>query len=641
MYRFFLANGFFLFSFGLITVFSCQVAMAQTEEEMKILEMFYKTKDLVVSATRYPKSISQVAENISVITAEEIEMMNAHTLGDVLTKVPGIYIISSYDFGSPAQVAVQGSENWHVLFLLDGIPLNFMAAGAVSTNIIPVGIIDRIEIIKGPASSAWGSSLGGVVNIITKQAGYKQRPAGSVRASYGERNTQDYRAEISGRAGPLGYFLFADRQDSDFLACSRYIDNYSLYSNFKVSISKNVDLGLNIGYGEPRLGQGNFPSIDFTSKTISRSFFAKAYLEAAPARGINLSLSFYSLRQKYVQVNSTLGLGKYGYTRELYMESNYDEETEGGNGKLVIEGDMHTTVIGVDFDSGKLDQTIDAGPFLQSIGAPAVSITNPEIKKWAIYANDTIVIDRWSVTPGIRYDYDNITGSFISPSIGVTYQLGEDSILRGSVARGFTTPPLSWTSGGGLFLDPNPSLEPENVWSYQAGAESKAAKYLWLKASLFRHDLENVMKKEYYPGEPLNGLFVNKEESRRQGIEVEIETMPVYNLSLVAGLAYVNIKYSDRPGVAEKYTYNIGVRYDDKKNFNAYILGRYVHEDRDNTYYNDFIWDMNLNKVILSTEYISTEVFVSAHNIFNGSQHDVSDRKNPERWLEAGIRIKF
>ena len=61
-------------------------------------------------------------------------------------------------------------------------------------------------------------------------------------------------------------------------------------------------------------------------------------------------------------------------------------------------------------------------------------------------------------------------------------------------------PPLSWTSGGGLFLDPNPSLKPEKVWSYQAGVESAALRYLWAKATVFRHELENALKRAPFAG---------------------------------------------------------------------------------------------------------------------------------------------
>ncbi|MDY6863929.1 MAG: TonB-dependent receptor plug domain-containing protein, partial [Thermodesulfobacteriota bacterium] len=188
---------------------------------MKTLRMFYKEEDLVVSPTRHPKPLSYAAENISVITAKEIEEMNAHTVAEVLNRIPGLFINFNRDFGSGSLLYIQGSEERHVLVLLDGISWNFMASGGAETNSIPVGIIKRIEVIKGPGSSAWGSSLGGVVNIITKGVGDTKRPAGSIRPSYGEGNTQDYRGEISGKAGSVGYYLFTGRQDSEGLRSSR------------------------------------------------------------------------------------------------------------------------------------------------------------------------------------------------------------------------------------------------------------------------------------------------------------------------------------------------------------------------------------------------------------------------------------
>ncbi|MBA4395604.1 MAG: TonB-dependent receptor, partial [Desulfobacca sp.] len=146
---------------------------------MEVLRLFYKEKDLVVSATRHPKPISQVAENITVVTAKEIEEMNAHTVAEVLNRIPGLFVVFSQgigSFGSTSLLQIQGSEERHVLVQVDGITWNFLNSGAAETNSIPVGIIERIEVIKGPASSAWGSALGGVVNIITKPAGTAARP---------------------------------------------------------------------------------------------------------------------------------------------------------------------------------------------------------------------------------------------------------------------------------------------------------------------------------------------------------------------------------------------------------------------------------------------------------------------------------
>src|SRR4030067_1926321 len=92
MYRFCLQAIISHFCFILFFFFFYHPAYAQIEEEMKILRMFYKEEELVVTPTRYPKPISQVAENITVITYKEIESMNTHTLTEVLNTIPGIQV---------------------------------------------------------------------------------------------------------------------------------------------------------------------------------------------------------------------------------------------------------------------------------------------------------------------------------------------------------------------------------------------------------------------------------------------------------------------------------------------------------------------------------------------------------------------
>ena len=646
MRSYFLKPSCFLCSFLVCMLTFCHSALAQSAYEMQVLRMFYREKDLVVSPTRHPKPISQVAENIAVITAQQIEEMNAHTVAEVLTRVTGLFVNFNQDFGAVSLTHIQGSEQRHVLVLLDGVQWNFLNSGAAETNSIPVGIVERIEVIKGPASSAWGSSLGGVINIITKQAGNTESPTGTVTASYGESSSQDHRAQASGKAGPVGYYLFAGKQKSDGLVPSRSFDNDTLYSKLAIPISKNTAAQLSIGYSEPRIQLGDYPSGDITQTAVSRTFFAKTSLSTRFNEALHLEASLDHFKQKSTLTSDALGLGFSGAAGELFSETTYDEETTGGSGKLVWTQGVHTAVFGVDINSWNLDQTINAGSVLQAMGVPTTSTTYPDIDRWAVYANDTIVMDRWSITPGIRYDDNNISGSFVSPSLGATCRLGEHSILRASVAKGFTLPPLSWTSGGALFLDPNPALDPEEVWSFQAGFESSAAKYLWLKGTAFRHELKNALTFIPFGAGPptFNDLVVNKGEIRRQGLELEVETFPVHNLSLLAGFAYVDLKPANESGSTELYSYLLGIRYDDKKSFRALLFGRYVWWDLDSVWqasYDDFIWDLNLNKRIYARAKTSAELFFTAHNLFNGSQYTFGDSKNPDTWLEAGIRVKF
>ena len=305
---------------------------------------------------------------------------------------------------------------------------------------------------------------------------------------------------------------------------------------------------------------------------------------------------------------------------------------------------IHSVVAGLDASFGDLDQTIETGPALQSYGAPEISKTNPGIDKWAVFANDTITVGKFSITPGLRYDHNSVTGSFTSPSLGATYSFTKKTILRAAVARGFTVPPLSWTSGGGLFLDPNPSLNPEKVWSYQAGIESSLTDLLWVKATVFYHELDDAFVKELYAAGPpsYNDLILNNGEIKRLGFELEAETAPLYNISAKAGFAYVE-KNTDDTSLTN-YAANLAIKYDDKRSFMALLAGHYIWWDlpaEDMAKYSTFIWDLNMRKKIYSYGRVNTELFLTGHNIFSGAQYSRGEYKNPGRWIEAGIRVKF
>jgi vitamin B12 transporter len=624
--------------------------MSAAELTKKELLLFWDEKDLYVqSATRHEKPISQAAENMTVITAKEIRDMNAHTVAEVLNRVTGVFVdFAGQDFGSASLLHIQSSTHpsgpeRHVLVLLDGIEWNLLTDGHAETNSIPVGIIDRIEVIKGPASSSWGSSLGGVINIITKDVGNTSLPSGTLSASYGKSSTQDYRAELSGEAGPVGYYLYAGKQESDGLRNNRSFANYNLYSKFSIPVSRDLKLGLTVGYSDPHLTSFELPApYDFTARLFFRTLFVTGSLEANVAPELTLNVSLRTFKQKGGQLNNVLSTG------ELILNNITDEETTGGTAQLICKHGPHTAVLGLDASHGRDDQTLE-GVFSSS--------SSSAIDKWAVFANDTIAIGRFSLTPGIRYDHNNITGSFVSPSLGATYKLAEKTILRASLARGFTIPPLSFTTGGAYFLDPNPNLKSESVWSYQAGVESGICDYLWIKATAFYDELSDAIVKQYFSGGPpgctgtaCNDIMENKGSMRRKGAEFEAETAPVHNLSLKAGFAFVNT--SPRPEDENAtfgentYEYNLALKYEEAGKFMAELFGHYIWWNLNDPLanlpkYNAFVWDLNLRKRIYTSEKRSVEVFLSGHNIFNGSQYTGVIAQNPGRWVEAGLRLKF
>jgi len=628
MYRVF-QNKSFLFLCSILTIlYFCPQAFAQSEEEMKILKMFYKEDELVVTPTRYPKPISQVAENMTVITYKEIEAMNAHTLTDVLNTIPGIQMDIRGGPGSGANVRIQGSEFMHVRVIIDGVTVNNLSDSFADVSAIPVQNIERIEIIKGPASSSWGSSLGGIINIITKSPDDSRKIGGTFSASYGERKTGDYRAEVSGKVGKFGYYIYGGNLLSDgFRPTTDFYEN-NLYTKMRWDMTDRVSLIFTFGYNKGNRGMMEDPYFDLLQRNNFEYLFSTLSLNYAITDEADLELSLRTSRQ-----NSELFLNQLSTGADLGVTTT-DERNNGASAKLTWRKGAHTVVVGGDFDDGELKSNVFTG------------VTH-DLEKWAFFANDTIVVNKFTFTPGIRYDHTNTNGDFVSPSLGITYKIDEKTLLRAYGARGFSIPPPSLTYGTGFFYVPNSDLKMEKVWSIQAGIESTALTYLWLKTTLFRHNISDTIDTEQLPDGTFT--FVNKGKQRRQGFEIEAKTIPVYNTSLFGGFAFIDAKDRDtreRLLNVPRYTYDIGIQYNDNKSFKALLKGHYIWWNADpslNGKYSAFIWDLNLiKKVYVYTDNKKTvEIFLTAHNIFNGSQYSIDVFKNPRRWIEGGMRFKF
>ena len=601
-------------------------ARAQSDDEIKVLQTFYEERDLAETPTRHPKPVSHVAENITIVTSREIEEMNAHTLADVLFQITGVQVDSRGGPGSTSSARIQGSEFRHAVVIIDGVTLNNLSDNFADIAALPAQIIERIEIIKGPASSSWGSSLGGVIHVITKGGVKSRKGGGMFSASYGEKNTGDYRAEVSGKVADLSYYLYGGNLVSDGLRPNTSFYSNNLYSKLRWALSPKANAAFTFGYNKGSRGEGEFPDFDLSFDNTFEYLFSTLSLNYALTDTADLSASLRTSRQHAEHINNSLSTG------ENLSNGIFNDKSSGGTLKFTWKSSLHDVVSGFDYDYGELESNNITGR-KQSLG------------RWALFLNDTITVGKFSLTPGLRYDHTSTNGSFVSPSLGVTYSLGAKTVLRAFAARGFNTPPLSATFGTGTFSVPNPDLTMEKVWSVQAGIESTALKYLWLKATLFRHDIRDAIFSEMLG----DGTFmdVNKDRQRRQGFEVELKTVPVYNIALSAGLAFTDATSRDTGEVLQnvpRYTYDVGVHYNDNKSFRALLKGHYIWWNEvsiANGQYNAMIWDLSLTKKVLSSAKVNAEFFFIAHNIFNGSQYDQDPFRNPRRWLEAGLRFRL
>ncbi len=625
-------TAFVLFLIFILSPFSTP-AFAMSEEEKSFLLMYFKEDEIqVISATRSLKSITRIAENVEVVTKEDIELMNAHTLGDVLNTVNGVQV--SFGGGSPGSIAnaqIQGSRVDHVVILIDGVRISDLSGGFADADLIPVQMIDKVEVIKGPASSVWGSSLGGIVNVITKTpSGDGTR--GVISGSYGERNTGDFRAELSGKKDQIGYYLYSGRLQTDGLTTHDISSRNSLYGKLSYDFSKDTVVTYSLFYNKARNQGGDFEAFGLSFDTQDEVLLSSLGVKSRLSDTISVDVS--ARAEQKLSSGTTTDL-----VEGTVTPSNLQDNKYGASVKGEFRQGIHSLVFGGDYD-------------LYRVKGSYFGDTKFDEHIAAAYLNDTISLGRFTVIPGLRVDSVDVDGTSLksntlSPSLGATYEIADKTILRGVVARGFNIPAVTFLYASGPFFVNNPDLKLEKVWSYQLGVETGALKYLWLKVSGFRHDIRDAITREDISIDEGTWTYINRDRVRRQGLEAAIKTVPIYNFTLSAAASFIHTE--DRETGEEisgnpTYTYDIGLQYDDKKSFRALLKGHYIWWNASadfNAKYNGFIFDFNAIKTVYRGNSYSAEVFLTMHNLFNGAQYWIENYKNAERWIEGGLRVKL
>lgn len=193
-----------------------QVYAAETEHtEMAADEELptYSLGEVVVTATRKKDRINEVPANITVITAKELEKRNVFSIREALTREAGIYISPTADVKNG--VSLRGYSGSDLLVMYNGQPLNDSFDGAVNWDSIPLESVERIEIVRGAASSLYGGhAVAGVINIISKKA-EKNGIHGSASLSYGSNNTWKRGLQVTGGQGRLSFRAGYEKRTTD------------------------------------------------------------------------------------------------------------------------------------------------------------------------------------------------------------------------------------------------------------------------------------------------------------------------------------------------------------------------------------------------------------------------------------------
>ena len=430
-------------------------------ENFTLAESQELLETVVVTATRTPKLLKDVPIITRVISAEEIERADVVHIGELLeTELPGLEF--SYSMNQQVSLNMQGFGGNSVLFLVDGERLAGETLDNIDYNRLNLDNVARVEIVKGAASSLYGSNaVGGVVNIITKEP--SEPWSVNVNTRYSTLGEKVGSLSAGFRAGKLSGLTNAQYVQSDSIPLKNDGDYSKIYGSWNYNIKQqliykptdNLKFTGKAGY----YFRQRDASEDVKDNYRDFSGSLKAEYDFGESDNLTLSYTFDQYDKSDFLVASRRDVREYSNVqhnvRALWSHS------FGENDNIVFGGDfMRDYLLSYQFEDGAKTQY--TGDLFGQLD-------------W----NPT---ERLNFVSGLRFDYFSDRGLFhASPKLGAMYKIGNCS-LRGSYAGGFRAPSLkemymSFNMANIFMIYGNPDLEPEESHNFSLSAEYMSRRY--------------------------------------------------------------------------------------------------------------------------------------------------------------------
>lgn len=554
-------------------------AMPFSSHAIEISEDAVQLQTIVVTASSQAVDIKKAPASISVITSEEIEKQPVGSLAELLSKVPGVTGGISPS-GDGSKIKLRGLPDNYTLILVDGKRIgssrdtNYRPdLGRQDLNWITPDMIERIEVVRGPMSSLYGSdAMGGVINIITKK----------IPETWGSHVTLNYTQPTTSSnlgssfqtglmaAGPLtnnlGLRLTAgitEREaDQKYKAgkgtTGSQDQNYNAMLHYQLSDQHKFSLEL--GHSLQKNEKGS--KINATTGA-----------EQTTSWGANeLEHNSYSISH---EGEWAIGTSKLNAYYNDYDSSVSDSTTK--SNEMIVEGNLtmpfksifeQVVTVGGQWKKQELTNTDTIGT-LPGGSWNGISYTNPKVnnKNWAIFIEDNIsLLDNLTLTLGNRLDHDDKYGTKNSPRGYLVYNPTDNLVIKGGVAKGFRAPtvkesspgaatqsggngcnglkgqtwydengkPHTYTSGG-CYMTGNPNLQPEESTNYEIGVNySSFGSDIGL--TLFHTDFKN--KIAYSPLGYYHGTWFTRNENIQNAVTRGLEM--VANFPVLDNLKWNN-----------------------------------------------------------------------------------------------------
>lgn len=481
----------------------------------------YLLDPVVVTATQTETQRSLLPNAVSVLTENDLQTTaDASVLPSISRLVPGVFVtargVLGYGAGTGSAGAINirgsgGSPNTQVLVLTDGRPQAMGLFGhPLPDNYTRAGV-ERVEVIRGPASLIHGTNaMGGVVNLIGRRP---DRAGTDLRfdASYGSFGTQMYEGEAAyGWTGAGLSFTGTHYHTNGHRAWSEFTSTGGTARGL-VRLNEgwtlNADAGLN-GFRSYDPGPASAPAVDHwvevqrltTGVSLeNRGTTMEGAVKVFYNRGHN------TVYDGWDSHDDNLGLLAYQGVRPF----------DGNNSTLGVEalrygGDAVNTIFGADF------------------GAHAVT----ELAAYAITRQE--LFGALSANAGLRMNHHSEYGWETVPQVGLALRVAEGLQARANVSKGFRSPTIRELY---LFPAPTPTLEPERMWNYEAGVTWSPSPLLRAEATAYIAEGDNLIRTSgTYP----NMLLSNSGDFTHRGFELDCRVWPLRTLEAVAGYTYLD-----------------------------------------------------------------------------------------------------